>query len=491
MAAATRIERFASWIAELSADAIPEQVRERGRLQAMNTVAAGLAGSTAPAVARLREATSYWAAPGEVGVIGSEEEWEPAAAAYANAAASMAHDWDDYLYMGHTGHSAVPTARAFTDDPRRSLVAQVAANEVAGRLGAALLIGPHNGQFWSSIHCASSATAAAVALGLDSERLAHALAIALYQPPYGLWPGFMGPSSKLLTAAQPALQGAQAALLAREGMDGPLDVIEHSRGLLSEFADVGRPRMLGALGRVWLTDTLAFKSRPGCAYLQAAVDAACRIDLNADEIASIDVEAGLMTVAMDELSANAALTPVAVNFSTPLSVALAVSAGRLTHEELDSLGDRVDEVSTLASRITVRHSSELTLRTAEGLSRGGASVRDIPLGSLPSALRRARAQSPLRARDAIDIGAELLRRGDLRAQIARLAREARGARPGIDGLDPEALRMTFPCRLHVRLRSGRELELEGEERGGCGAALEEQRAVVDERSALVATAASR
>src|SRR4051794_34430551 len=103
MAARTRIQQFAYWAAGLTTDAIPAQVLERARLQAMNTVAGGLAGSTAPGAARLREATSHWAAPGSVGVIGTDEEWEPAAAAYANAAASIAHDWDDYLYMGHTG----------------------------------------------------------------------------------------------------------------------------------------------------------------------------------------------------------------------------------------------------------------------------------------------------------------------------------------------------------------------------------------------------
>ena len=35
------------------------------------------------------------AGPGQIGEI------------YRNAAASIAHDWDDYLFMGHTGHSAV------------------------------------------------------------------------------------------------------------------------------------------------------------------------------------------------------------------------------------------------------------------------------------------------------------------------------------------------------------------------------------------------
>ena len=167
----TRIEQFAAWVAGSQHDAIPERVIERARLQAMNTVAAGLAGSTAPAAAKLREATVYWAAPGGVGVIGTDEEWEPAAAAYANAAASIAHDWDDYLYMGHTGHSAVWAARAigdFTGAPDDDvLAAQIAANEIEGRLGAALFIGPHNGQFWSSIHCAGAAAAAVAPARLD------------------------------------------------------------------------------------------------------------------------------------------------------------------------------------------------------------------------------------------------------------------------------------------------------------------------------------
>src|SRR5207247_2289248 len=103
-------------------------------------------------------------------------------------------------------HSSVWAAKAFAaGDEERRLVAQIAGNELAGRLGAALLLGPHNGQFWASIHCASGAAAAGVAMGLDADRLAHALAIALYQPPYGLLPGFMGPRTKLLTAAEPAM----------------------------------------------------------------------------------------------------------------------------------------------------------------------------------------------------------------------------------------------------------------------------------------------
>ena len=171
----TVCQQWGEWAASLTASAVPESVAERARLQAASVLAAARAGA---------EDAAPFAAVAPDG---------PAGEVYRGAAASIAHDWDDYLYMGHTGHSAVWAARALTDDEERALAAQVAGNELAGRLGAALFLGPHNGQFWASIHCAGAAAAAGVALGLDAGALAHALAIALYQPPYGLMPGFMGP----------------------------------------------------------------------------------------------------------------------------------------------------------------------------------------------------------------------------------------------------------------------------------------------------------
>ena len=456
--------RFA---AELSLDAVPARVVERARLQTAAVLAAGRAGESA---AELFEANAPDGPAGEV---------------YAGAAASIAHDWDDYLFMGHTGHSAVWAARAFAaEDEECALRAQIAGNEVAGRLGAALFLGPHNGQFWSSIHCGGAAVAAGVALGLDGERLAHALAIALYQPPYGLWPGFMGPATKLLTAAEPAAQGARAAHLAADGLEGPLDVIESPRGLLTNLAFVRRPRMLGALGDVWLTDTLAFKPRPGCAYLQAAVDAVLRAGVAANEVDSIVVDAGLPTVAMEELGKAGGLTPAGINFSTARSLAVALIAGRLSHEELapEWLSAHGAEVEELAARIEVRHDWALTLETARGPVEAGASTADVtPAGWLRVA-RRVRELGTLSALRSADLRALARDRG-ARGELTRLARQRGGGR--LDELDTEAMRMSFPSRARIRLRSGRELQIEGEQPGSCGRPLAEQRAVVEAKCRLV------
>ena len=464
----TICEQFGDWAAGLDPGQLPERVRERAALQTRSILAAAQAGSE-EAAPFARHAPD--GLPGEV---------------YRGAAASIAHDWDDYLFMGHTGHSAVWAARAGAQDAERALLAQIAGNELAGRLGAALFLGPHNGQFWASIHCLGAAAAAGVGLGLDGEQLAHALAIALYQPPYGLWPGFMGPATKLLTAAEPAATGARAALLAADGVRGPLDVIEHPRGLLTNFSFARRPRMLGALGSVWLTDTLAFKPRPGCAYLQAAVDAVLQAGLDAGQVASIEVRGGYLTATMEQLAPARLGTPASVNFSTARSVAVALIAGRLTHEELAPgwLEANRAAIESLAGRVSVVHDWGLTLQMLEGTLGAGASAGDVRPRAWRSVLRRLRetglADATLSARDLGD----LLRQPELVGRLLRLLAATRHSR-GLAGLDTARLRLAFPCSVSVRLASGRVLELDGDERGACGRPLAEQRQVIEDKCRVV------
>jgi 2-methylcitrate dehydratase PrpD len=497
-----RTLEIARWAAALTVADIPERVLERARLQRANTVAAARAGASAAGVTRLRQAARVWAAKGPAEVVGERYRLEPAAAVYANAAASIAHDWDDYLYAGHTGHSSVWASRAVAAATGASagdaLAAQVAANEVAGRLGAALLLGPHNGQFWASIHCAGGAIAAGRLMRLDPEQLAHALAIALYQPPFGLWPGFMGPDTKLLTAAEPAAQGVRAAGLAERSFSGPLEVIEDRRGVLAQLAFAPRPSMLDGLGDVWLTDTLAYKPRPGCAYLQSSVEALLRLQADdgfgADDVAAIDVAGGYLTAGMEALSAGPSLTAVRVNFSVALSAAVALIAGRLTHEELDEawLAEREPEIRALAVRVRLHHDWDLTLETIRGVTDAlplAAQARDVRLSGLRAMRRRMRELGM----DELAIGLADLRELAARADVKRALRGAlvstldprrrRGPR-GLAALDTSRLRMPFPARVQVKLRSGRMLETDGRERGGAGAPLDEQRQVVCEKWSL-------
>lgn len=251
-----------------------------------------------------------------------------------------------------------------------------------------------------------------------------------------------------------------------------------------------------------------------------------------------------------DLDSHSSLSPVQVNFSTALSVAIALLAGRLTPAELSPtwLAENESQVRALAARVRVRHDPALTARTLRGTLDAGASP-DLS----PRDLLRLRRRIREAGMEGVNPGPALLRvlatdrgarvsllrsllgpRSASRAGSSRPARAAptspprrpgrsasrdgssRGARTspspgariplpgslrnrftgggrqgGIDRLDTGALRMTFPCRLRIVLRDGTVRDVDGDEPGSCGRPLEQQRAVVEEKLRVAGVAATR
>ena len=467
-------ERLARWIASVRYDDLPESARAMARLQIASNVAAICAGAATEPGRAVRRAVLGWNKPGNCRVLPTGERTALHEAVLVNASLSMALDYDDYLYLGHTGHSAVLGSLALAEDlglsGRDLVLAQVVANEIGGRLGASAVLGPQNGQAWSFLHLAEGAAAAAKLLGLDAEQTAHALAIALYQPTFTLWPGFMGPGSKLLTAAGPTVTGIQAAQFAREGLTGARSIVEHPRrGFWHAFSFVALPRALDGLGKVWLTETLAFKPYPGCAYVDTTLDAffagleRARAERGAplapDEVARVRVEASALTVEMDNLAAEhadaARLEPAHVNFSIPLSVAIGLLAGRLTGAEMrpEFLDARAAEVRALAARVELRHDWPMSFAVLRSFRAG-------PLGRLLPrriALRDIR-RLAFGARDALG-GAKRhpLGFGRMFGPAARAIADRVKSGPPDEGAP---FRMVFPARVTLVLRDGREFAAE-------------------------------
>jgi len=386
----------ARWIVELKWEDIPDRVIDKAKLQLLNVLASLHAGyHTEEGRAVLRSLAGN---SGPVRAVPSGQFMHHLDALCADACLSMVLDYDDYLFLGHTGHSAVNVplvlGEMLSSPPRELLTAQIIANEVAGRMGAAVALGPRNGQMWSYIHHAGGACAAARLLGLDADRAEQALTIALYQPNLTLFPGFMGGQAKTVTAAWPVLAGVRAAFLAREGMRGEPSIIEGPRGFLDEFAFAGAPFMFTGLGRAWVTDTLAFKPYPGCAYIDTSVDALLQImgryeeergePLAADQVEAVEVRASVLTMRMNELSrdfeASDPLAPININFSIPKSLALAIMDGGLSGSSLAGERLRADgaRILDLAHRIELHHDWELTGKVVRSLDEalGFADVLD-------------------------------------------------------------------------------------------------------------------
>ncbi len=489
MAGLTIIEDVARWSAGLKIEEIPPRVREIARNQVLSVMGAIHASAGCAGGQAVIKTVQGLGVKGPCGVYPGGEGSLLFPALLQNASLSMALDYDDYLFLGHTGHSAVCVPMAVGEtlgaDTSTVLTAQVAANELAGRLGGTVVLGPHNGQMWAHIHLLGSAAAASRVMGLDEEKTANAMGIALAEPVYALFPGFMGPQSKLLVAAIPSITGTIAASLAANGMTGPRAILEDPEGFWAHFSFLPLPFMMTGLGRAWVTDTIAFKPYPGCAYIDTAMDALFDIlerfekekgrPVDPAEVQDVKVEASLLTMAMNAMSAGymdpAHLSPTNINFSLQVSIALGLIAGRLTGAELTDpyLEENRRQIVALASRVELNHDARLSVRFIKAIDEAVdldamlAEIDPLPLFKARHSLRRhLRRVATMGPRDMVTAWQSLdfQEKAFLKSLVS--LRGFFGKAPGYD-LGPsrlEDLRMPFGARVLVTLRDGSRLESE-------------------------------
>lgn len=373
---ATIIEQLAGWTAELRPGDVPDRVRDLAVSQLLGHLGAVCAGARHSLG---RQAITAFGPP----FAGSAE-----ASAFTLAALSMALDYDDTVFAGHVSHSAVGVplayARHATPDGSQLLLSIVAATEVAARITAAATLGPFRGQTAAHTHLAGAVAGRCRVERRPAAQMVDALGIAFAAPPWPLHHGFFGSDAKLLTAAAPIRTGLDAVAAAAAGLRGAADMLEHPDGFLARFSNLPLPQAAGGLGRRWHTDTLSIKVHPGCAYIDAAIDAAVRLhpDVVAsfDSISAVTVDASIFTVGMEARSAPYLAGPdrpgvAALNFSAGYSVAAALLRGRLEVEDFEP--GRVDDLRVWrVARLTqVQHDAVLSRRALLGTAPLGAALR--------------------------------------------------------------------------------------------------------------------
>lgn len=377
MSEKTIIGRIADWAAAAQFGDLPRRVVEEAKNQVLSVIASVHAGHFSDAGRVVSRTVKEWSGGKEATLIPSGERTSVHYAVFCNAGLSMALDYDDYLFAGHTGHSSVLVPLALAEKVSVSgqdfLLAQVLANEVGGRMGAAALLGPANGQMWTFIHLAGGAVSAAKLLKLDRNQTENALGIAMLQPNFAIPAGFFGSEAKALLASMTAPVGIQAAELAANGMRGASDLFESENGFLQVFASHPLPGAFTAFGKVWLTETLSYKVYPGCAYLGACIDCILALSrqhhLDARKVRSVEVASGPLTVGMEALSKpylhGAESCATTLNFSLAYSTAVALFDRELSPRQFSR--DRIKDpaVWDLAARVRVTLDEEMARRAAE------------------------------------------------------------------------------------------------------------------------------
>jgi 2-methylcitrate dehydratase PrpD len=296
--------KLAAFAATLSYNDIPEEVIIKTDTCVIDALGCMLFGSTLPWTRIVVDVAREEGGEAQASVIGTGLRMSVPQAVLVNSTAGHGFELDDAHTRGsmHAGSIAIATALALaewrTETTGRDLVTAIVAGYETGlRVG----IGGAGGIFRRGFHSAAvcgvfvAAATAGRLLGLDAERMQHAFGIA-GSLGAGLASAQEGAMVKRLHAGHAAKTGVTAALLARRGFTGIMNVVEAPfGGFLGSHSDHGDvAAVMEGLGESWETMAIGFKPyatagsiHPALSLLQSIM----RDDaITADEIEVIEVE---------------------------------------------------------------------------------------------------------------------------------------------------------------------------------------------------------
>lgn len=297
-------QTLARYVAELSYDRIPEEVRRIARRALIDTLGCAIAGSAEPA-ARIALGLSRddggKRRASVIGAAGSPLKLPPQTAAMINAIAGHALDYDDVNPMGHPSVPVVFTALAAVEDSGGSgcdlLTAYVAGVELETKVmrsfGEAHYL--HGWHSTSTLGVLGAAAAAAKAYRLGPEQIASAFGIAASQAG-GLRQNF-GTMTKPFHPGHASWSGLTAVRLAREGFTADTAILEAPLGYLPVFSagPYDASRSITHLEKWALLEPgLSVKKYPCCYCTHASIDAALALrkqhGIQGGEISSMRAE---------------------------------------------------------------------------------------------------------------------------------------------------------------------------------------------------------
>jgi len=352
-----------SWTAGLSPDGMSDSVRRTAVRCMTDCVGVALAGTGSEAYRRAR--SSLTGPAGSCSALGQSLRATPADAAFLNAVAAHAYDFDDTCFAGIAHASAVvlPAALAAAqhEGGRRGedlLVSFVAGIETACRLGLAFTDALYYRGHWNTglLGVAGAAAAVSRMLGLSPAQTTHALRLAINFP-LGLR-AIMGSNSKPYLCGAAARTGLECAYAARAGIQGQPHTLEGSMGFVPVINQgiLERAALRGPDAPYCIEDPgVAFKLFPICSAGQAGAEALLALR------AAPGVEAGQVesiTCLVTELVNISLRYPrpdslAQAQFSMPFAIASCLVYGELGISQLEEGAYRRPEITRLMEKVSM------------------------------------------------------------------------------------------------------------------------------------------
>lgn len=340
---------------------LPPQRREMVRLAVLDLLACTVAGAEDDCARLVAEWVRDFGGGPHATVLGTGLRAPAPLAAYANATAAHALDFDDVsLRMIHPSATLVPAILAVAERDHRSgadlLDAYAAGFEVQARVCAS--INPeHYARGWhttGTVGVLGTAVGVGRLLGLSADQMAHAIGIAAASAK-GIRKNF-GSMVKPLHAGHAAMHGVEAAELAARGFTADTEVFDGRNGYLDVFttpqgSEALRAAFAPGAPLELVTSGIGIKRYACCGALHPALDAMER--LRADPRVRPDnvvrIEGRMNELAPGILIHHDAKTGLEGKFSLEFSLAAYLLHGRA------GLSQYTDEVAADPELIRLMH----------------------------------------------------------------------------------------------------------------------------------------
>ena len=278
-------QTLAEHVVSIRTSDLPAVALERAAMSLASTVASAAAGYHIDSARIIRELSIADGGAPQAAIWFDTARLPLASAVRVNAVASdaAASDDSDLRSIAHIGTIISTVALAVGEHVRASgrevLAAMVVGYELAGRIDEALTPGRMQRGFHGSVSTVFGGCAAAGRLlGLDADRMTHAIALSATAIG-GMAIAADTSCAREYHAGLSASTGVQAALAARAGFRGEPGVLELPRGFLSAMGAQAVDEIAQGWGESWdIVTDMAIKLMPGAhpfhATAEAAADAA-------------------------------------------------------------------------------------------------------------------------------------------------------------------------------------------------------------------------
>lgn len=358
----TVIERYAGFAAALQA---PGDARAAARRCLLDWMGGTIAGGVEMPATGLRRALG---GSGPARLIPDGAGTDARTAALINGTASHTVEVDDIFSPGlyHPGVCVIPAALAMAEaegaSGARLTDAIVAGYEVSNRIARA--VNPAHYEHWhttATVGHFGAAVAASVAAGLSARETAHAMATVATMAA-GLRHAFASDAmSKPIHAGRAAEAGVLAALAAREGVTGVLDILEAGRGFGRAMSgEVDWDGATATLGEEWTILRMTVKAHACCGHNFAALDGIraimAREGLAAGDIAAI--HAGVYRATAEICGNPAPATAAEARFSLPYCAGVMALRGAVVPADFSDAALADPAVRAIAAKVTVEIDAE-------------------------------------------------------------------------------------------------------------------------------------